>query len=112
MKNIWIFCTGFLLVAGCSTVDSNPSSGSVPSVSIRAPALDGFWCDLTGTPTTYFLGRVPLRELPAFPRYCLPGNYQVSAAQLCHALEGPCYQLDTGSWCQGVGSFQSPKPYL
>lgn len=110
MKSTWMRCTGFLLVAGCSGMSA--SSDLASSGSNRTALLDGFWCDLTGTPATFTLGRLPRNELPAYPRYCLPGNHQVPTAKLCQTLGKPCYQLDTGSWCSGEGAFQSPKPYL
>lgn len=62
--------------------------------------MDGFWCDLSGTPEFYYSQRpVPLAELEAFPRQCLAGDTEVMALAECQTTSAACYQLDTGNWC-------------
>ena len=74
-----------------------------------ASNMDGFWCDLCGTPTTYVQASLPARELPAFPRNCLVGDYEVSGEQACLQYSGGCYQLDTGNWCTAGSLLQCPE---
>lgn len=63
--------------------------------------MDGFWDDLRGTPQYYSQRSVPIEEMPAFPRYCLPGDAEVEQYGQCAAAEIHCYQRDIGSWCAG-----------
>ncbi|WP_193165041.1 hypothetical protein [Microbulbifer hainanensis] len=62
--------------------------------------MDGFWCDLRGTPQYYVSQRtVPLQEVQAFPRQCLAGDSEILDLAQCSTMSAACYQLDTGSWC-------------
>ncbi|MFD1215068.1 MULTISPECIES: hypothetical protein [Microbulbifer] len=83
MKQRWILPAAVILAAGCSNTTS----------------MDGFWCDLTGTPTTYVQSPVPAYLAPAYPRNCFAGDTQVPTAQSCLMDDAVCYQLDTGAWC-------------
>ncbi|WP_295801548.1 hypothetical protein [uncultured Microbulbifer sp.] len=90
MKQRWIFLAG--LVSGCGLVTTGCSStGNVAN-------LDGFWCDLTGTPTTYVQPSLPAYLTPAYPRNCFTGDMEVPDAGSCVAGTN-CYQLDAGAWC-------------
>lgn len=62
-------------------------------------SLDGFWCDLTGLPATYYQPPLPANLMPAFPRDCFAGDAQVPTASACLMDDAVCYQLDTGAWC-------------
>ncbi|WP_226702141.1 hypothetical protein [Microbulbifer elongatus] len=62
-------------------------------------SLDGFWCDLTGMPATYYQPPLPANLMPAFPRDCFAGDTQVQTANACLMDDSVCYQLDTGAWC-------------
>ncbi|MGL6161498.1 hypothetical protein [Microbulbifer sp.] len=69
---------------------------------------DGYWNDLCGTPQVYTHQAIPLEEMPAFPRHCLPGDTEVMAYSQCPVGEAACYQLDTGNWCTGISMAQCP----
>lgn len=100
MRQRWIFATALvfancLLATGCGTTGT-------------ASNLDGFWCDLTGAPTTYVQASLPANLAPAFPRDCFAGDMQVSSAQSCLVDDSVCYQLDTGDWCTAGRAPQCP----
>lgn len=94
MQQRWISAvvlvfTSALLMTGCGTTGT-------------AENLDGFWCDLTGTPTTYVQASLPAYLTPAYPRNCFAGDMLVPDAGAC-AAGAACYQLDTGAWCTYQG---------
>ncbi|WGL18046.1 hypothetical protein PVT68_07040 [Microbulbifer bruguierae] len=92
-----LFATVFF--AGCAGTASNIEN-------IRC--FDGFWCDLTGAPTTYYQARLPANLVPAFPRNCLSDDIQVTTAGNCLMDDAVCYQLDTGAWCTAGRMPQCP----
>lgn len=63
--------------------------------------MDGFWDDLRGTPQYYSTRTIPIEEMPAFPRHCLPGDAPMAGLGQCVEQGVHCYQLDTGDWCAG-----------
>lgn len=71
--------------------------------------MDGFWCDLSGTPTTYTQAPLPANLLPAFPRNCLAGDFEMMSERDCLQTPGGCYQLDTGNWCTAGTLTQCPE---
>lgn len=71
--------------------------------------LDGFWCDLTGTPATYVRPPLPAYLTPAYPHDCFQGDMEVPTATSCLVDDAVCYQLDTGSWCTAGRMPQCPE---
>lgn len=71
-------------------------------------SLDGFWCDLTGSPATYYQGRLPENLTPLYPRNCFAGDTQIPSASACLSGDSVCYQLDTGNWCTAGHAPQCP----
>ncbi|WP_066966664.1 hypothetical protein [Microbulbifer sp. Q7] len=74
----------------------------------NAASLDGFWCDLTGTPATYYQRPLPANLMPAYPRECFAGDRQVPTANACLVDDAVCYQLDSGPWCTAGRAPQCP----
>ena len=94
MQQRWFFAAALvfansLLATGCGTTGT-------------ASNLDGFWCDLTGAPTTYVQASLPAYLMPAFPRNCFAGDIEIPDSSTC-AAGAACYQLDTGAWCTYQG---------
>lgn len=69
---------------------------------------DGYWNDLCGTPQVYTHQSIPVEEMPAFPRHCLPGDMEVGGYSQCAMGDSACYQLDTGNWCTSAYAVQCP----
>ncbi|WP_406829017.1 hypothetical protein [Microbulbifer sp. ARAS458-1] len=85
--------------AGCAGTASNIDN---------VKSLDGFWCDLTGSPATYYQGRLPENLTPLYPRDCFSGDTQIPTANACLTGDSVCYQLDTGNWCTAGIAPQCP----
>ncbi|WP_346839005.1 hypothetical protein [Microbulbifer sp. SAOS-129_SWC] len=86
-----------VLIGGCASFDG-------------ATRMDGFWCDLAGTPRYYSQRTLPLADVEAFPRQCLDGDQQVPDRNQCFSESGACYQLDGGNWCSDIASGICPLP--
>ncbi|WP_078084575.1 hypothetical protein [Microbulbifer mangrovi] len=94
----------FCLLLTATSVGCANSGGELEN----AAALDGFWCDLTGTPATYYQRPMPANLMPAYPRNCFAGDTQVPTASTCLVDDAVCYQLDTGAWCTAGRAPQCP----
>lgn len=89
-----------LLSAGCASTTGDGLENTA--------SLDGFWCDLTGMPATYYQRPQPANLMPAYPRNCFAGDTEVHTASACLVGDSVCYQLDTGAWCTAGRAPQCP----
>lgn len=96
MKLSPCFLFAVLLSAGCANTVEN------------AAGLDGFWCDLSGAPATFYQSPLPANLTPVYPRHCFSGDMQVATATSCLVDDAVCYQLDTGAWCTAGRAPQCP----
>ncbi|AQQ68581.1 hypothetical protein Mag101_13770 [Microbulbifer agarilyticus] len=86
-----LICLLFTLLSiGCATTGDGVEN---------AASLDGFWCDLSGTPGAFYQRSQPANLMPAFPRNCFKGHVETHTADACLVNDSICYQLDTGAWC-------------